>query len=177
MAEERYVGTLGGVTSKPGSGWHSVEINVAGLKYPVKADTKKAEIIEQVNAVGVDIATWIVNEVESDKINPHTSRPYINRYLEGVEPGGVIPPTADARPPTTSTASGNEGMTKEEWAAKDSAIHMTACIKAAAAALAHTISSDPSLDDLNTFNVRVLHLATAWHSVVIAERNEDDLPF
>lgn len=180
MAEQTYVGTLAGITSKPGSDWHSVEINVANLRYPVKADTKKSEIIEKVNAVGADIATWTINEVESEKTNPKSGRPYINRYLEDVEPGGVISPTADAGQTTTPTASGSEsseGMTKEEWAAKDSAIHMTACIKAGADALKHTIPSDPSDEDLNRFNERVLHLATAWHNVVIAERNQDDLPF
>lgn len=180
MAEERYVGTLAGITEKPGSDWHSIEINVPNLRYPVKADTKKAEIIEKVKAVGQDIATWIVNEVESQKINEKSGKPYINRYLEGVEAGGVIPSTADAGQPATATASGSEsseGMTKADWAAKDSAIHMTACIKAASSALAHTVGSDPSVDDLNKFNERVLHLATAWHNVVIAERNQDDLPF
>ena len=176
MAEERYVGTLAGVTSKPGSDWHSIEINVPNLRYPVKADTKKSEIIEKVNAVGADIATWIVNEVESDKINPKSNKPYINRYLEGVEPGGVIPPTADAGQPATPTASGSE-MSKDEWRAKDSASDLRACIAIASGALQHTVPSDPSNEDLNKLVERVLHLATAWHNVVSSERNQDEPPF
>lgn len=183
MAEQTYVGTLIGITSKPGSDWYSVEINVANLRYPVKADTKKAEIIEKVNAVGADIATWTINEVESEKINPKSNRPYINRYLEDVEAGGVIPPTADAGQPRTPTASGSENseerpsLTKEEWRAKDSASDLRACIAIASGALQHTVPSDPSTDDLNKLNERVLHLATAWHNAVSAERDQDDLPF
>jgi len=71
-------------------------------------------------------------------------------------------------------------MSKEDWKRKDSAIHKMACIKTAAAALTHTIPSDPSTEDLNRFHERTMHLALAWHRGVIAERDDptgENVPF
>jgi len=68
-------------------------------------------------------------------------------------------------------------MTKADWAAKDSAIHLMAAYKIAAGALTHTLPADPSLDDLNVFFSRCAHIASAVHRAVIAEREEQAVPF
>ena len=71
-------------------------------------------------------------------------------------------------------------MSKEEWARKDSAIHKMACIKTAADVLKHTLPSDPTDEDLETFLRRARILAASWHQSVLLERDHasgDDVPF
>lgn len=168
------VGTRAGITEKT-SGWFTVEVEVPGSQYPLRLDTKREELLKEVRAIGSSIATWTYTENESDRVNPHNNRPYINRYLEAVELGSLGPGEADSPDPEKS-----DRMSKAEWNAKDSAIHKMACVKAASKALTHTIPSDPSTEDLNRFMERVAHLATGWHNSVIAERDHpegDDIPF
>lgn len=121
---EQIVGTLIGVMEKP-SGWTQVQIGVPGKQYPVKADTKKQEIIDAARAVGSEVATWTIKTTESENINPNTGNPYKNRYLEAVELG------ANAQAP----AGGNFPEAHHEPihpADKERAIVRQACLKAAA---------------------------------------------
>lgn len=177
MSDVVYVGTVQALTEKKG-GWYTVEIGVPGKQYPVKADTKLEPLLKQVREIrdaGL-VATFTISETESENINPHSGKPYIERRLEKIEVGASGPVNASGSP-TTETQS---GMSKEEWARKDSAIHKMACIKAAADALKHTIPSEPSYEDLNRYIEQVLHLALGWHRSVLAERDDptgEDVPF
>ena len=116
------VGTCAGITEKP-TGWTEFEITVPGKQYPVKLATKEQPLVELARATHGSVATWTYNEVESEKINEHTGKPYINRYLEGVTAGAAYA----------------VGMTGPEPAHKpippgdkDRAITRMACLKAAA---------------------------------------------
>lgn len=177
MPEVLYVGTVHALIEKKG-GWHAVEISVPGKQYPVKADTKLEPLLKSVREVrdaGL-IATFTVSETESENINPNTGKPYTERRLQKVEAGAENAPNATVSP----SASTQDVMSKEEWARKDSAIHKMACIKTAAAALTHTIPSDPSKDDLAAFMERVVLLAHGWHRSVLAERDDptgESIPF
>lgn len=182
MSEKEFqtlTGVCAEIAQRPGSDW--VEFHVdAGGKYPVRLSTKLQPLIELGRAVGQEIATWTYTEVESDKINEKSGKPYVNRYLEKVEVGASENSQPQATSPRTVTQGGNEGMSKEEWARKDSAIHKMACIKTAVEALKHTLPSDPSRDDIATFLERVALLSTGWHRSVIAERDDptgSDIPF
>src|SRR3972149_4596723 len=93
------VGTCAGITEKP-TGWTEFEITVPGKQYPVKLATKEQPLVELARATHGSVATWTYNEVESEKINEHTGKPYINRYLEGVTAGG--PAGAARAPPKTN---------------------------------------------------------------------------
>lgn len=177
MADVTYVGKVGALIEKK-AGWHTVEISVPGKQYPVKADTKLEPLLKQVREIrdGDLIATFTISETESENINPNSGKPYIERRLEKIELGAQNAPNANGSP--TTEAQG--GMTKEEWARKDSAIHKMACIKAAADALKHTIPSTPTADDLGTYGSNVMTLALRWHRSVIAERDDptgEDVPF
>lgn len=108
------VGTVQGITEKP-SGWTSVEILVPGKNYPVRLDTKRTEVIDQVRAVGAQTATFSYTEVESDKINEKSGRPYINRYLEAVELGAT---EAAQEVSNRSTAGGSQSHYTEEEVAR-----------------------------------------------------------
>ena len=172
-----YVGTVHTLIEKKG-GWHTIEIAIPGKQYPVKADTKLEPLLKQVREIrdGDLIATFTVSETESENINPNSGKPYIERRLEKVELGAQNAPDASASPTTAP----QDGMSKEEWARKDSAIHKMACIKTAADALKHTIPAEPSTEDLNYFSANVIHLARGWHRSVIAERDDptgEDVPF
>lgn len=165
--------------------WTAFSIEVDGWEHPIKLSTKLAPLIELGRAASKDGGAfdWTYKESQG-KENPH--RPgtyYMDRYLSGVEaagssaaaPDSALPP--GGRPESTSRG---EGMTKEEWARKDSAIHKMACIKTAADALKHTVPADPTSEDLNTFLQRVTHLTLAWHRQVLAERDDpagEDIPF
>lgn len=158
--------------------WTTFAIDV-GRQYPVKVSTKLDPLVELGRAASKDGGEfdWTFKESEGAE-NPHKpGTHYTNRYLSGVEPAGSVA-TPDAAP-KAATPSG-DGMSKEEWARKDSAIHKMACIKTAAAALTHTVPSDPTPEDLTKFLERVFTLSYSWHRNVIAERDDptgEDVPF
>lgn len=96
-----YVGTVQALVEKK-QGWHTVEINVPGKQYPVKADTKLEPLLKLVREIrdGDLVATFTVSESESENINPNSGKPYIERRLEKVEPGAQNAngsPTASVR--------------------------------------------------------------------------------
>lgn len=179
MSDVTYVGTVNALVEKK-AGWHTIEISVPGKQYPVKADTKLEHLIKQVREIrDADlVATFTVAESESENINPKSGMPYIERRLQKVEAGANSENGQNANGSPTSAS--QDVMTKADWAAKDSAIHKTALIKAAADTLKHTISSEPTKDEIVLFMERVAFMSNAWHRAVIAERDhpdQDDIPF
>jgi len=191
---ETAVGTLDGITEKA-SGWFEISVALPGKQYPLRLATKKQELVELARAAGQNVMAWEYNEQESEKINPHNNMPYVNRYFEGVGPVDGNRQDANASPSSVPQAAidmaanapvaGRDqavggGMSKEEWARKDSAIHKMACIKTAADALKHTLPSDPSAEDLTAFLGRVSTLTLSWHRSVLAERDDpagENVPF
>jgi hypothetical protein len=98
MAEQEQklvVGVCSGITEKP-TGWFDFEISVAGKEYPVRCSSNDADIINAVRELKGSTGTFTINEVESDKINPRSNRPYINRYLQKVEAGDTAPTSTGA---------------------------------------------------------------------------------
>lgn len=188
MSEEKLVVTGRCAEISERGEWTTFHIDV-GRQYPVKLSTKLQPLIELGRAASKAGAEmdWTYSESEGAE-NPH--RPgtrYTNRYLSGVEPAGsVATPAAAPRdsgvntghPPSTLRA-GSDGMTKEEWARKDSAIHMMAAIKAAADALKHTLPSDPTPEDLARYLDRCKTLSYNWWQRAEAVRKGDDsdIPF
>lgn len=168
------VGTLIGIMEKP-SGWMQVQIEVPGKQYPVKADTKKAEIIEQARAVGEAVATWTIKEVESENINPNTSKPYINRYLEGVELGGTA---ADA----TAGGSPDQARYSEEdiarFEAKERRDYRSRAWAQTLGAFTHTIKVDESVEEvflrLQPFQRKVYEDVTGLFAY---PPDQSDIPF
>lgn len=173
-----YGGTVAALVEKK-AGWFSVEIAVPGKQYPVKADTKLENLLKQAREIrdAGSVATFTVRESESENINEKTGKPYIERRLQKVEVG-VVPQNAPNA--NVSPSHGGEGMTKEEWNRKDSAIHKMACIKTAAAALTHTVPASPTNEDLDKFYRDVMYLTNNWLRSVKAERDDpagEDIPF
>jgi hypothetical protein len=170
MSDVTYVGTVSALVEKK-AGWHTVEISVPGKQYPVKADTKLEPLLKAVREIRDNdlVATFTVSETESENINPKSGKPFIERRLEKVEASTQNAQNANASPTTAS-----EGMSKEDWARKDSAIHMMAAIKAAADALKHTIPSDPTAADLNTFLESCKTLSYNWWQRAEAVRSGED---
>jgi hypothetical protein len=136
---QQTVGTVGGIVEKP-SGWYEVQVEMPGKQYPLKLSTKKSEIIDAVRGVGADIATFTYNEVESDRINEHTGKPYVNRYLEGVTAGGSV---AVGGRPIDLTQTTHAPVLGGD---KDRAITRMAVLKAAAQIVAGRDYEDPGLE-------------------------------
>lgn len=171
MTDVKYVGKVQSIEEKK-AGWHAIHIAVPGKQYPIKADTKLEPLLKSVREIrdGDLVATFTVSETESENINPNNGKPYTERRLERVEAG--------AQQLEVSTNGDDSGMSKEEWAKKDSAIHKMACIKTAATVLTHTLPSDPTAADLGKFIERTAALAAAWHASVLSVRDgTDDIPF
>jgi hypothetical protein len=129
------VGTCQSTEQKPGSEWVRFLIEVEGNNYPLRVDTRDPDVIAKGKAVGADVATWTINEKESDKINPRNNRPYINRYLEDVVAGGT--------PGTGATGSGASGtMTNADWDAKERRDFRSRAWAQTLATFEHTIKDD-----------------------------------
>ena len=152
---ETIIGTCAGITEKP-SGWFEFEIMAPGKQYPVRLATKKQELVELARAAHSDTMTWTYNETESDKVNEHTGKPFLNRYLEGVD---------FADQPEAKPEPHHEPM---HFADKDRAISRMACLKAAAVIVADQSDTvDPGLE--------VMKLADRFERWVY--RDIDDVPF
>lgn len=88
MPDVTYVGTCKALVEKK-NGWFTVEIAVPGKQYPVKADTKLEHLLNKAREVrdaGL-VATWTVEETDSENINPNTQKPYTERRLSAVVEG------------------------------------------------------------------------------------------
>ena len=185
---ELVVGTIGGITQKKADTW-TVQVTTEGSRYAKNLWTKDAELVEslqtkfgQIGAfVGGLGAPYTVNgkEVRSWWIESADTKDSIEQDGNALE--RVATPSAPVQAQAQAPAPrGSDGMSKEEWARKDSAIHKMACIKTAADALKHTLPSDPSADDMAKYLSRVAQFSTAWHRSVLAERDDptgEDVPF
>ena len=88
MPEVTYVGTCTTLEEKKG-GWFRIHIAVPGKQYPVKPETKLEHLIakaREIRDAGL-VATWTVEEYDSENINPKSGQPYTERRLNGVEEG------------------------------------------------------------------------------------------
>lgn len=86
MSDRVVVGTVTGFEQRQG-GWRRYSISEPGRQYPVKADTKKPEIIAQVDAYMATQSMVAVQINEADSGNPNPHKPgtnYINRYLNAI---------------------------------------------------------------------------------------------
>lgn len=127
------VGTNGGITEKD-NGWYEIQVKVPGKEYPVKLATKKKELVEGVRALASgEVATFSFKETESDRINPHTDKPYINRYFEGVEAGGTL----------AASSSGGGGHREDvDWDSKERRDYRSRSWAHTISAFQHTIKVD-----------------------------------
>jgi len=99
MSDERknlqkvtYVGTVGQLIEKK-NGWYAIEVMVPGKQYPIKADTKLENLIGKAREVRDSgaVATFTVEEWDSDNISPKTSKPYTERRMSSIEEGSHAP--------------------------------------------------------------------------------------
>lgn len=178
---ELVTGTIESVITK-GEGRWQIVVKPDGSQYTKNLWTKSQSHMEAATAkIGqhggfpCSVSHWTNQD----------GKPVRSLWLEGIEEGGAQNlPNATVSPPAAAPAAAprasTDGMTKEEWARKDSAIHKMACIKTAVEALKHTMPSDPSHDDVTKFIERVAVLSGTWHTVVLAVRDDptgSDLPF
>jgi hypothetical protein len=140
-----------------------VEFHVdTGGKYPVRLSTKLQPLIELGRAVGQNLATWTYNEVESEKINEKSGKPYVNRYLESVEIGGKA---AESDSPTPGAPMRPD--------VKERAIVRQTCLKAAAATVGPSVAAlYPEATDVG---LEVMRLAQRFETWVY--RDIDPPPF
>ena len=162
MSGQTIVGTCAGITEKP-TGWTEFEITVPGKQYPVKLATKEQPLVELARATHGSVATWTYNEVESEKINEHTGKPYLNRYLEGVEPGAA---------PAASAGSPESHHEPIHFADKDRAITRMACLKAAAVVIAAEQQAGANREDSALETMKAADRFERW-----VYRDIDPVPF
>lgn len=173
---EVVAGVIEGVTQKKPDTWQ-VGVKPDGSQYTKNLWTKDAELVAALTAkLGQHGAFVCGASYWKNSSGAQVRSLWINSLTE--ENGEPSVPPSGLPVPQGKPAS--EGMSKEEWARKDSAIHKMACIKTAADALKHTVPSDPSNEDLSKFLDRVFTLTYRWHANVIAERDDptgENVPF
>ena len=178
---ELVVGTIGGITQKKADTW-TVAVSPDGSQYAKNLWTKDAELVESLSTKLGQIGAFVCGASHWEKDGKQIRSLWITSADTNEDAADrVATPSAPVQAQAQAPAPrGSDGMTKEEWARKDSAIHKMACIKTAADALKHTLPSDPSADDMAKYLSRVAQLATAWHRSVLAERDDptgEDVPF
>ena len=181
---ELVAGTIGGITQKKADTW-TVAVTPEGSQYSKNLWTKDADLVESLAAKIGQAGAFVCGASYWQLDGKQVRSLWIDSVenadaVEAVSSVATPEAAAKAAAPQTRAQSASEAMSKEEWARKDSAIHKMACIKTAAAALAHTMPSDPTEDDLGLFLRRCLTLSSAWHRSVLAERDDptgEDVPF
>lgn len=169
--EATIVGTLDGITEKT-NGWFELSILAPGKQYPVKLATKRSEIVDAARGIGSDVATWTYKESESDKINEHTGKPFINRYLEGVEAGA-----------TAALAGQNFPNNKEDvdWDAKERRDFRSRSWAQTISAFQHTIKVDEDPHAvyirLKPFQILVYEDICKDFAYDAESTDDDDVPF
>jgi hypothetical protein len=117
------VGTLQTIEEKP-SGWSTIKVAVAGKQYPVRLDTKLPALIQAARDTKGAVATWHYKEQTSEKINPNSGQPFVNRYFEKVELGANVASDGTPAPEPVHGAL--------PYADEKRTITRQACLKAAA---------------------------------------------
>jgi hypothetical protein len=186
---ELVAGTIGGITQKKADTW-TVAVTPADSQYAKNLWTKDVDLVESLSAKIGQAGAFVCGASYWERDGKQVRSLWIDSVenADAVEAVSSVATPAAASQAAAETAvrmiakaaPSGEGMSKEEWARKDSAIHKMACIKTAADALKHTIPSDPSYEDLNKYLERSVHLASAWHRSVLAERDDptgEDVPF
>jgi leucyl aminopeptidase (aminopeptidase T) len=196
VSEEREIelvaGTIGGITQKKADTW-TVAVTPEGSQYAKNLWSKDADLIDALSRKIGEHGAFVCGASYWQLDGKQVRSLWIDSLSDGTEnvPERVATPAAAQRDAeadafvrsgkdATNYKPAIDGMSKEEWARKDSAIHKMACIKTAADALKHTVPSDPSQDDLAKFMSRCAILYTGWHRSVIAERDDPtgmDIPF
>jgi hypothetical protein len=155
------VGACSGIKEKP-SGWVDVEVEVPGKQYPMRLSTKDETLVLATRSLAGAVGKFTYVERESDKINPNSGKPYVNRYLEGVEPyagNGQEP-----REPKHQPVIGGD---------KDRAITRLACLKAAAELVAPRAASTAHPD----YDAPLEAMKAAQRFEQWVYRDIDDAPF
>ena len=152
--------------------WCKYEIDIPGKNYPVKASSKRSETKQAMMAVRDKDATFTLAEKDSANINPHTDRPYKDRYISKVEEGFVGEPTRSDSGGTRggSTAGGREDLSPEAVARIEENQRrdiMSRCWAHTISALQHTFRADEEADKfftrLQSFQRRIYYdIAGEW---------------
>jgi len=79
--------TLASVEQRQG-GWYRFAFQEDGQQYPLRADTKKVDLIQQAMSLMGQAVSAQIREQESTTINPNSGKPYINRHLNAISPAG-----------------------------------------------------------------------------------------
>jgi hypothetical protein len=186
---ELVAGTIGGITQKKADTW-TVAVTPTDSQYAKNLWTKDVDLIESLSAKIGQAGAFVCGASYWERDGKQVR----SLWIDSVENADAVEAVSSvATPAATSKAAAetavklaakaapsSDAMSKEEWARKDSAIHKMACIKTAAATLAHTLPSDPSKEDLALFLDRSHVLYSAWHRAVLAERDDptgEDIPF
>ena len=182
---EIVAGIIGGITQKKADTW-TVAVTPEGSQYAKNLWTKDVELVESLSTKIGQAGAFVCSASYWNLEGKQVRSLWIQGESDGTEnvPGSVATPAAapQGKPPEPGgiRSGAGEGMSKEEWARKDSAIHKMACIKVASDALKHTIPSSPTQDDLKHFSSNVMWLVAGWHRVVLAERDDptgESVPF
>lgn len=139
------VGTNGGIEEKP-TGWFVVSVLVPGKEWPIKLETKRTALIDAVRSTQGGVSTFSYTERESDRINERSGKPYVNRYLEGVELGGQtqLPTGNTGGGGAAAPAGGNSGTV--DWDAKERRDYRSRAWAQTISAFAHTVRADEPVD-------------------------------
>ena len=179
--QELIAGVIAGITQKGPDKWQ-IGVTPDGSQYAKNLWTKSRETVDALSALIGQHRMFVCNVSHWEQNGEPRRSLWLDSVREGLDEVPVeLPgkPSAATRA-VAATHSTTEGMSKEEWARKDSAGHKRACIAIAVSALSHTMPADPSLEDLNRFGERVAILSSRWHIAVIAERDDptgEGIPF
>jgi hypothetical protein len=150
---ELVAGTIGGITQKKADTW-TVAVTPADSQYAKNLWTKDVDLVESLSAKIGQAGAFVCGASYWERDGKQVR----SLWIDSVENADAVEAVSSvATPAATSKAAAetavklaakaapsSDAMSKEEWARKDSAIHKMACIKTAAATLAHTLPSDPS---------------------------------
>jgi hypothetical protein len=154
------------------SGWTTFHIDI-GRQYPVKLATKLPPLIEAGRDAGQDVHDWTYIERESDTINEHTGKPYVNRYLEGIDAAGAAAPAVQQA--AGAPVAGPRPLPPGD---KDRAITRMACLRTAAQALAPTYKPGSEADiPLDVMAAAARFETWVYRGIDPATDDVDGIPF
>jgi hypothetical protein len=172
MADEAtYVGTCSQLVEKKG-GWYQIQIAVPGKQYPVKADTKLEHLINKAREVRDSgaVATWTIEEWDSENINPNTGKPYRERRLSAVEEGATAPASGTDGDQQAQPVLPHHELVHD--ADRQRLISRQTCLKVAGTVYTGAIGADKEGYDVG---LEVMKLAQRFEQWLY--RDIDELPF